>query len=190
MRYKSNMQHVLGKLTKGIGVRNADALARTMALALYASQIDRIHGKGQAVSLQPIGKYSQKPGYYDVESYKANSVNMGMPTGGRKRGRSTFGHGGKHEMRYFPDGYKGFKAYLGYPTDHVNLTLTKRLKEDTQMKRKAIGDYIIGFMTPYGTAISQKNEVHFHTQIWGLTVKDRDIMQHVAQDFIKNINRA
>lgn len=190
MQYRSNLNKVLQKLTNNLGVRNTDAMAREMALALYASQIDRIHGKGLNKALQPIGKYSTRPAYIEVDPFKAKAVNMGKAYGGRKRGRSTFGSGEKHERRYFPDGYKGFKAYLGYPTDHINLVLTKKLKEDTKMQKVDNGHYVIGFDTQYGAEISAKNEEHFKCTIWGVTIHDQELISMIARQFINKVQRA
>src|SRR3990167_5153369 len=125
MKYSSNMEAVIKRLTGKLRqVANDQVMLTTIATTLQASNIERIHERGEAVSGANIGSYSRKPTYVNP----SNSPKAISPKG--KDGRNSFKNGKKKKTRYYSDGYKGFRSNIGRDTSNVNLSLSGKLSKE------------------------------------------------------------
>lgn len=176
MTYKSNADKVLGDLKKKL--MEGDKLAGSVAQAIYASNLRRIHNEGRNIKGSSIGTYSRSPTYINP----ANSPRKFAPIG--KHGQSRFKNGKPHKTRYFGDGYKGFRGHIGRETGIVNLQLTGSLKANFQMIKTNSG-YALGFMSYKKGEIAQGLEGKYNSQIWGVTNKDKAIVKTIINNWAR-----
>lgn len=209
MNYKSNMNRVLTKLKKSIVSAEAiDKLTLDVAAGVRASNLRRIHNEGKNVRNGKIGSYSTTPIYVNPANSPRKFTPEGKPTKFRKKtkktfkfysetsssgyiektttmvavGNKTFKNGKPHKIKYFAQGYKGFRDKIGRETAYVNLQLTGSLKADFNILKSSNG-YTIGFSKK--AEIAEGLEKHFKSQIWGLSQTDKDIVNEIVNNFIK-----
>lgn len=97
-------------------------LAASSAMAIMGQ---RIFSDGKNTEGGDIGKYSTKPLYVSLSTKPKPT---GAPTG--KTGDSIFKSGNKHLSKYFPDGYRGYRANVGRESEKVNLSMTNEMRLD------------------------------------------------------------
>lgn len=175
--YKSNAQEVINKLITNLKPEKLDKMYREMAMSMYASNLRRVHNDGLNVSGSKIGSYSTKPLYVSPRGFRS------FPLKG-KSGKTTFKNGKRHKTGYF-DGYGKFKEAIGYSTT-VNLQATGRLRLDFRVLKQGSG-YVIGFLSSYGKKISEGNEDHFNTTIWGISDEDRQVNTAIIQRYLAEL---
>lgn len=178
IKYKSNMDAVLGRLKTMLSENKLDSLYRECALGVFASNERRVHNEGKAVNGSAIGKYSRKAIYVNP----ARSPRAFSPVG--KTGRTTFKSTGKpHKTKYFASGYAGFKSNIGFGS-RPNLQATGRLRADWTILRTSKG-YQIGWASSYGAKISEGNEIHFGKKIWGISEEDKRNINSIVKRYVK-----
>lgn len=103
--------------------------------------LQRAHDKGLRNDGSPIGQYDTKPIYVSIEGARAKYGSQ-IPTS-KLQPRGVKAKGKKAQFRvvnedgeqvavqrksmYFPDGYKGFRGFMGRAVDKVNLKLTGQM---------------------------------------------------------------
>lgn len=119
-------------------VTNIKLFQRPLVLAASSTMAQmgqRIFDDGKKTDGSDIGEYSTEPIYVSLKANpKPTGEPIGKPKGKAKRGESVFKTGKKagqkHTSKYFPEGYKGYRANIGRTTDKVNLSLTNELRLD------------------------------------------------------------
>ena len=156
------MDDVLNKLkSKLLSDEAVDKLTRMCAQEVYSSNLRRIHNGGKNVNVRTIGHYSTR-----AASIRWNGI-----------------------TRRYPGGYRQFRTSIGKGS-MVNLQLTGTLMGNFQLKKHG-RSYQVGFINRRSALISEGLTEHFGgTEIWGLTVWDRENIQKIVKNFITNISHA
>ena len=180
MKIDSNANTVILQLKqKLLSDASQEALIKTIAQSVYASNQRRVHNTGKNVNESSIGSYSIKEIYVNPK----NSPKKFQPIG--KTGKTNFVGGKPHKTKYFREGYKGFRASIGRETGHVNLQLTGKLFNSFQMKKDGSG-YVIGFIGKNMAERARGLEKHFGgTLIWGVTNKDKQVINEIVKNWSK-----
>lgn len=200
MRYTSNAKTVLAnlqlKLSKISGQTpseySVDKVVRTVALEIYASNLRRIHNEGKDVNEAPIGKYSTKTTLIGSSSF-INKGTVDKVFGSRKSKDlkwRTLQRGGKNvHLALLSGGYKKIRELDGYETSKVNLQRTGRLLKDYAVNSEG-KDWVVGFTSEYGSKISDGQEEHFNTRIWGVSRRDSKIIDTILTNFRNQFTNA
>ncbi len=117
-----------GALQQSVETEQAIAI-----LDLEADLKSDIFLKGKRADGSQIGNYGTDPSYVSISASKERygaQLPLSRMTGKGKdpRSKSKFMNGNPRKSRYFSDGYKGFRDYVGRATDKVNLDLTGGLQ--------------------------------------------------------------
>jgi len=177
--YKSNMTTIVAKIKGLFSEESKNKLLLECAVGIRASNMRRIHNDGLNVSLNSIGNYSTTPIYINPKNSPRKFTGQG------KNGEIKFQNGISHKTKYFDNGYKGFRNYIGRTSNKVNLQLSGNLKANYQIQKTTNG-YNIGFLSNKYTLISKGLEEHFNTKIWGVSQRDRKIVNIILKKFTKN----
>lgn len=140
----------------------------------------RIHEHGKDSDDQTIGQYSTKPIYVNPK----NSPKGFAPKGkhGQTKFKSGIREGEQHKTRYFEQGYKEFKTYIGANLlGSVNLSLTGGLSNQTIVIATDKG-YGIGFMNDELYKRAEALERKYVKAIWTPTAKERTLFGEIVQE--------
>lgn len=173
MSYESNIQTTVIDLKKRLkGFMADNALVKTVATTLAASNVRRIHNEGKAVNGSNIGNYDTKSIYVNPDK----SPKKFTPQG--KGGDKVFKSGKAHKTKYFDKGYKGFRAQIGRRTNKVDLNLTAKLEFSFQPEARG-NDWVVGFTSKEQAKIARGNEKRFGKIIWGVSSDDDKVIQEI-----------
>ena len=162
---KSNINEELEKAmaklsTFEVGGSGSDLAMRAGMVTILPVIKQRIHEKGLDGNNTKIGQYSTEPIYVNPK----NSPRKFSPQG--KHGDTKFRSGEPHQTRYFEDGYKGFKTFIGRNLlGSVNLSLTGGLSNQTVVIPTDKG-YGIGFSNDENLQRAKALEKKYQKAIW------------------------
>lgn len=203
MKYESNANTVIFQLKqKLLSSESQDKLAKTIAQAIYASNLRRIHNEGLNTRKKRIGKYSSEPTYINPKNSPVKFTAVGK--GGKEtktkssklvfnikskkavtqttKSAQQFKSGKAHKTRYFDGGYKEFRWKIGREYHYVNLDLSGSLRANYQLLKDG-NSYIIGFMSSKKAEIATGLEKHFHGKIWGMTKEDWQLAETIKNNW-------
>jgi hypothetical protein len=198
MKYQSNAQQVIGGLRarleqmsgKKPSEYSVDKVVRAIALALYASNLRRIHNEGKDVNENQIGKYSTKTTFIGSSSFVNKGTASKVFTKNNKLEWRTIDKGSKQvHLALLPGGYKQIRQIENFETSHVNLQRSGRLMKDYCVNADG-KDYVIGFASDYGKKISEGQEDHFAKRIWGISRNDTRIIDKILKDYTEQAMHA
>lgn len=193
MKYSSNARQVIDGLKARLeqlsgrkpSQYSVDKMVRTVALAVYASNLRRIHNQGKDINETSIGKYSTKPTLIGSSSFvnKTAAAKVFGKDKNRQLDWRTIASGGKQvRLAVLPGGYKKIREIEGRQTSHINLQRTGRLMKDYAVTNDG-ADWIIGFTSNYGKELREGQEEHFGKTIWGVSRNDAATIDKIINDF-------
>lgn len=178
MTYEDNLTEVVLDIQKRLTkASDVSKLQRTVATYLLSSNWDRIT-KGGSVSGRQIGSYNTTKPLY-VNPRRAVRA---FPVKG-KTGKTKFNNGLPHKTAYFTS-YSAFRSAVGRNIAVVNLQLSGKLRRDWAIEQTG-KDWVVGFLSEYGSNVSRGNEAKFNCQIFGVSQKDKEQIKIIEDDFIK-----
>lgn len=80
---------------------------------------------------------------------------------------------------------KRSRGLSGRQTAFVDLFMSGKLQSDL-IAAPGDGGWVIGFQSNYGIGLRKKHEERFGKKIWGLTVKDDQVIAKIVSAFISN----
>ncbi|TWW08728.1 hypothetical protein E3A20_21440 [Planctomyces bekefii] len=182
-----NFKTNIAKVAEGIQQKllilvDADDMTRTMASTATALIRDRVHEKGLAADGTPIGTYSE--GYMKVRT--GDYGNSGVKTKGKNAGE-------KKDSGAYTKGAKAGSPRPRYnrSTDtKVILSLTRQMENDLAICAtdpiKVDGGYGIGFQNKDNFEKARWCEDTYKKSIYRLTSSEKDVMDQIRNEHIKN----
>lgn len=141
-----------GALTQAIETEQAIAI-----LDMEGDMKQRIFLDGEDAEGGQIGKYSTEPIYVSVSGAFAKYGSQ-IPTS-KLKGRGKYGAKAR-KSQYFPDGWSGFRSFMGRAVDKVNLKLTGQLSNSIASGTER-GVSTIAFTNDTARKKAEGNEEHF-----------------------------
>lgn len=176
MSYESNISEVMIDLSKRLdGFLVDNKVVAKVAQVVWGNNIRRIHNEGNAVNESSIGKYGIKPLYVNPKK----SPKKFTPKG--KSGESKFKNGKSHKTKYFPKGYKGFRAEIGRRVDKVNLSLSGRLEKEFTLQPRG-KDWVVGFSSVEANDLRLALEKKYNKAIWGVSKTDDKVIDEILKN--------
>ena len=137
-------------------------------LTTFAEHEPRIFERGKDAANSQIGTYSTEPMYVSPKNTPRKLSGKG------KTGAAKFRDGRRHVSRYFPGGYREFRAAVGRESSFVNLELFGDMRKSYIPGWR--GDrFAFGFITKAEADKAEKNERHFKKEIFALTDGEIDM---------------
>lgn len=162
------------RLVPGAIVQEIETEQPLANIDLKGDIIQRVHLEGLANDGTPIGQYSTTPIYVSIEGARAKygsqiPTSKLAPRGVKVKGKKALvrlvnedGEQVKVERKsmYFPEGYKGFRSFMGRAVDKVNLKLTGQMSGSVEAGTNA-GTSTIAFTNELAAKKLAGNEERF-----------------------------
>lgn len=92
--------------------------------------------------------------------------------------------------KYKKGRYKEKRIENGRRVDKVDLSMTGKLSKELTFSAISKNEVGVGFLTEYGTKISEYNEERYGKKIWGATKEDETVAKSIAErrinQYLKN----
>jgi len=160
---------------------------------VQANTLERIHEDGLDSNLQNIGQYdTSKPIYINPDKAPRKTANKAKGIEGLKRagkyGDTKFKNGKPHKTAYNAN-YKALRNKIGRRIDKVDLNFSGKLSKEFGLDLKSKNEVDLGFLTEYGTLISEGLEIKYGKKIWDITDNDvKDINTIINAKIQKQLN--
>lgn len=193
MIYSSNIRKVVNNLEKGLRGIVDDKLMIEIGSTVQANTLERIHEDGLDSNLQNIGQYdTNRPIYINPDKAPRKTANKAKGIEGLKRagkyGDTKFKNGKPHKTAYNAN-YKALRNKIGRRIDKVDLNFSGKLSKEFGLDLKSKNEVDLGFLTEYGTLISEGLEIKYGKKIWDITDNDvKDINTIINAKIQKQLN--
>lgn len=193
MNYTSNINRVVNKLEKGLKGIVDEKLMIEIGSTIQANTLERIHEDGLDSDLRNIGSYdTTTPIYINPDKAPRKTANKAKGIEGLKRagkyGDTKFKNGKPHKTAYNAN-YKALRNKIGRRIDKVDLNFSGKLSKEFGLELKGINQVDLGFLTEYGTLISQGLETKYGKKIWDISENDvKDINTIINAKIKKQLN--
>ena len=193
MIYSSNIRKVVNNLEKGFRSIVDDKLMIEIGSTVQANTLERIHEDGLDSNLQNIGQYdTSRPIYINPDKAPRKTANKAKGIEGLKRagkyGDAKFKNGKPHKTAYNAN-YKALRNKIGRRIDKVDLNFSGKLSKEFGLDLKSKNEVDLGFLTEYGTLISEGLEIKYGKKIWDITDNDvKDINTIINAKIQKQLN--
>ncbi len=183
---KTNIDKVVSSLKADLasfykGGENYNACLRAVASSTLGQMQERIHEQGKASGGEDIGQYSAKPIYVNPKESPKKFTPLG------KNKKAKFKSGKPKQTRYFADGYKGFKTFIGRNIlGKVNLSLSGQLNKQWTLQPTSDG-WGLGWADAEKYNRAKGFEKKYHKPIYDLTKEEIENVEHSANDYIDAI---
>jgi hypothetical protein len=191
--YSSNIRKVVNNLEKGLRSIVDDKLMIEIGSTVQANTLERIHEDGLDSNLRNIGSYdTTTPIYINPDKAPRKTANKAKGIEGLKRagkyGDTKFKNGKPHKTAYNAN-YKALRNKIGRRIDKVDLNFSGKLSKEFGLELKAENQVDLGFLTEYGTTISEGLETKYGKKIWDITDNDiKDINTIINAKIKKQLN--
>lgn len=81
---------------------------------------------------------------------------------------------------YGNEKYKEKRKDKGKRVDKVNLVFSGKLEKELSFQATSDNEAGVGFLTSYGSDVSEYNEEQFNKKIWGVTSEDEEVAQEIV----------
>ena len=200
MIYSSNIRKVVNNLEKGLRSIVDDKLMIEIGSTVQANTLERIHEDGLDSNLRNIGSYdTTTPIYINPDKAPRKTANKAKGIEGLKRagkyGDTKFKNGKPHKTAYNAN-YKALRNKIGRRIDKVDLNFSGKLSKEFGLELNNIAgaqlgkhQVDLGFLTEYGTTISEGLETKYGKKIWDITENDvKDINTIINAKIQKQLN--
>lgn len=193
MIYSSNIRKVVNNLEKGLRSIVDDKLMIEIGSTVQANTLERIHEDGLDSNLRNIGSYdTTTPIYINPDKAPRKTANKAKGIEGLKRagkyGDTKFKNGKPHKTAYNAN-YKALRNKIGRRIDKVDLNFSGKLSKEFGLDLKSKNEVDLGFLTEYGTLISEGLEIKYGKKIWDITENDvKDINTIINAKIQKQLN--
>jgi len=181
----TNIHSVVSALqAKLLTIADKNNVVRIVATTMAAKVAKRIFVNGQSADGGKIGTYSTKPIYVDPKN---------SPKKFSGKGKNDKRASKDHKTRYFEDGYKGFREFIGRESSFVNLSLSRHMANsftsgiDNKLPVATPLGYGIGFLNSEYTDRANYFETKYGKRIFALTELEKDSVKKVAEQEVHKI---